>query len=51
MTKKKKIISFYSYSYQALHSRLFLFLQLALRYLPLDSSFELVIIKKIFYVI
>ncbi|KAG4107308.1 hypothetical protein H8356DRAFT_920841 [Neocallimastix lanati (nom. inval.)] len=31
------------YSYQALHSRLFLFLQLALRYLPLDSSFELTV--------
>jgi len=31
------------YSYQALHSKLFLFLQLALRHLPLDSSFELAV--------
>ncbi|ORX50413.1 hypothetical protein BCR36DRAFT_327259, partial [Piromyces finnis] len=31
------------YSYQALHSKLFLFLQLALRHLPLDTSFELAV--------
>lgn len=31
------------YSYQALHSKLFLFLQLALRHLPLDNSFELAV--------
>jgi len=31
------------YSYQAIHSKLFLFLQLAIRHLPLDSSFELAV--------
>jgi len=31
------------YSYQALHSKLFLFLQLAFRHLPLDNTFELAV--------